>query len=227
MHKNKRIILTISLLTFSLKNFAIDEHVKQWLAINEQNTFGDHQQWHALLYSQLRFIDQAHPWQSLLLEGGIGYQLVPHTTAWLGYRWSGQDPYHQFYQENRLFQQSISQGKVDFGHLIFRNRLEEISRTNSNQMGLRLRERLSIEINHIFLNHFFPMTYDEVFFQLNHPNYMPVTFLGENRLFLGFNLYESQKTWWEIGYINQYQIHTPQQPQNQMSHILSITYNFS
>jgi hypothetical protein len=222
--KHQNIIILSAFL--SIPNaFALEQNDKQWFAVNAQQSWGE--KWYSFIFSQARFVDEAHPWQAILLEGGLGYKLTTDKSIWLGYRWTGRNPYNGFYQENRLFQQIIWNKKLNTSQrFISRTRLEEITLSNINQIGLRLRQRFALEINHAFFKDLFPFLYEEVFFQLNHPVYMPRTLIGENRLFLGFNLYLTKKTWWEIGYINQYQIKTPLQTQNQMSHILSFTYNF-
>jgi hypothetical protein len=220
--------LAIFTLFLSFPTLALNQYAKQWIAINTQQNYGENTRWSTFFYSQLRFIDQDHPWQSVLMEGGIGYNLTTAKKIQFGYRWTGQNPYNNFHQQNRLFQQYVFQTQFSvLNYLSNRARLEEISESNNNQIGLRFREKLAIEINHQLASNTFPFFYDEVFFQLNHPNYMPHTLIGENRLFLGFNLYRSKKSWWEIGYINQYRIRTPQQTQNEMSHILSFTYNIT
>jgi len=210
----------------SSKALALNQYAKQWFGISVQHTIDKNKQWHSFLYSQLRIIDQSHPVESGLLEGAIGYQLPNEKNIWMGYRLTGRNPSNGFYEENRLFQQIISQHPTDLYRFILRTRLEEIARTDSCQIALRLRERLAIEARQSSWRNASLFAYDEVFFQLNHPTFMTSAFLGENRLFLGFNLRTSQSTWWEIGYINQYQVHTPQQSQNRMSHIITLTYNF-
>lgn len=227
--KNKfKLGLILFFSQFYSNSFALEQEVKQWVAINHEQAFGCEKKYLAFIYSQLRLVDEDRPWQAGLIEGGLGYKLADHHTIWVGYRWSGHDPFNQFFQENRLFQQIILQKKTDAEHrLIFRTRLEEITRGNTGQIALRLRQRAALEINHAWFQHALPFFYDEVFFQLNHPDYVPKTTLGENRLFLGFNLMCAKNSWWEIGYINQYRIATPSQTENLMGHIFSVTYNIN
>ncbi|MCD6039179.1 MAG: uncharacterized protein K0S27_579 [Gammaproteobacteria bacterium] len=223
-----RSVIIIFLAFFIQNCFALQQNTKQWLGFSTQQSFGRNNQWRSFIFSQLRFIDQSHLWQAVLLESGLGYKLAADKSMWLGYRWTGRDPYNGFFYENRLFQQLIWDKKLTpFSLFVFRSRLEEITRSRTNSVSLRFRQRFAVEIRHALFENAFPFLYDEVFFQLNHPSYETQSFIAENRLFLGFNLFFTKKTWWEIGYINQYQIKTPQQTQNQMSHILSCTYNFN
>lgn len=225
---NKALIYLIFCVLFLTQNtFALEEHGKQWLGINTQHSFSKNPQLLYYIFSQLRFIDEAHPLQAILLEGGLGHRYSDHTDMWLGYRWTGRNPSNDFFQEDRLIQQIVSRKITTLSRSSIRSRLEEITHTNSSQIALRLRERITLEINHsIFNKTALPYFYDEMFFELNRTNYQPQNFIGENRVFIGFNLYTTPKTWWEIGYINQFQVKTPQQTQNQMSHILSVIYYF-
>jgi hypothetical protein len=225
MRKNYLLFLFIFIFTLSTRCFALDQEVKQWIGFNAQQKY-DNSAWRTLIFSQLRFTDQSHPLKVFLLEGGLGYQPNLHHSGWLGYRWSARNPYNDFSQENQLFQQYIYINNYISHNIIFRTRLEEITRSNDGQIALRLRQRFATELHYYIGRNTLPFIYDELFFQLNHPNYMPHTFLGENRLFLGVNLRHSQLAWWEIGYINQYQVRTPQQSQNIMSHVISVNYNF-
>ncbi len=211
----------------SRASFATDQNAKLWLGVNYNLPPKPASVWRSYLYAQLRLIDKTPVLQTTLMEGAVGYLTTAQHSFWLGYRWSGHNPDAGFSEENRLFQQSIFQNKTPSYHLILRSRLEEMTRSDDHQLALRFRERFAIEIEHRLFKNAVPFFYDEIFFQLNHPNYMPHTFIGQNRLFLGFNLYSAKTTWWEIGYINQYQTHTPTQSQNEMGHIISVTYNFS
>lgn len=222
----KKIIL-LWFLFYSSASWSLDENEKLWLGLNYQHTVKSNPKWHTFLFSQFRFINRSHPLQSFLMEGGVGYQFLMNTTVWFGYRWTGHNPNNDFYQENRWFQQLMSQKRLrDLSSFLLRTRFEEIQFSNRSPVAFRLRERLAYEVAYRFFEKIFPFCYEEIFLQLNHTNYTSATLLSENRLFVGFNFYRGNKTWWEIGYLNQYLVHTPFFPQNQMNHTLSITYNF-
>lgn len=217
-----------AILLASKNSFSLEQNENLWLAINSQLKLSNDEKWLSYIYSQTRFINQDHPWQLVLLEGGIGYKLPTTTSIWLGYRWSGRNPFNNFSEENRLIQQVLYPIKADFFKTIIRTRLEESQYTNQSPMSLRLRERIAFELNQpLFFSKIFPVIYDEVFFRLNKTDYTSNAFISQNRLFLGFNLRYSTTAWWEIGYINQFQMNTPQNNQNQINHILSVTYNFT
>ena len=172
------------LLFFSLNCFAFTQNEKLWLGANWKQTLTDH--WSTYIFSQLRFINESHPWQMGLLEGGIGYHFIKNQSFWIGYRWSGHNPYNGFYQENRLFQQSINELHLVPSDIVFRTRLEEVERENSRQISIRLRQRLSLIINHELKPHVKPFLYEEIFFQLHPTDYTTNKLISENRIFVGF-----------------------------------------
>lgn len=225
MKKSNGLALAICLL-FATDCMALTENEKLWLGVNLQQVHGQDNQWLSFLFAQIRLINESHPLQTGLVEGAIGYRMFKQGSIWLGYRWSGHDPSNGFSQENRLFQQVTLEARLEEDHrIISRLRLEEIERSTSNQIALKLRERLALEIGNKILGSTKPYFYDEIFLQLNHTNFTSNKLITENRLFLGFNIYTPKKSWWEVGYINQYQMRTPFNTANSMSHVASITYN--
>lgn len=220
----KRIILLLILFIVMQSVRATEHRNELWLAGDTQNQINE--KWLYGLYSQLRVVNQSHPLEDIILEARIGYQITDNKSAWLGYRWTGHDPNNGFYQDNRLFQQIIWQINQNSNQkLASRTRLEEIKRSNQSQMSYRARERISIALLESNLKTINPYFYDEVFFQLNRTNYSAQQLFSENRLFVGMNVKTTRNAYWEIGYINQYKVRT-ETSQNQVNHILSITYNY-
>ena len=223
-----RIIICFVFLYNSLQTaYALEQHEKICAGVSVEQPFSEDKKWYYLLYTQTRLINESHPWQATLFEGGIGYLLIPRHRVWLGYRWSAHNPNNGFYQENRLWQQYVFLKEDDeIRRIALRTRLEELELTNQSQILYRVRERLSYESISLFFGALNPFLYDEAFFLLNTTNYSSNKFFSQNRLFLGFNWYLPSKNFWEIGYINQYEFNPQQNNQNQMNHILSFNYNF-
>lgn len=222
-----RLFIIILFFTPIQKALALEQNDKLWLGMDVQKPLSNNKKWLYVLYTQTRLINQNHAWQATLFEGGIGRVLSPNQSIWLGYRWSGLNPYNGFSQENRLWQQLSWRLKENNSYKIFsRTRLEESTLSTQSQVSYRLRQRVSIELFGSHIAKLFPLFYDEVFFQLNKTQSTSHQLLSQNRLFLGFKLFTKSSTFWEIGYINQYQWHTPSSPQNQMNHIISFNYSF-
>lgn len=221
-----RLFLFSLSLIHSVNGFALAQDAMLWLGINAKQSLTE--QLSTYVFSQVRIKSQSHPWQVGLLEGGIGYHVVKNQSFWVGYRWSGRNPYNGFYQENRLFQQIINEiNLTPCDKMVLRTRLEEIENGNSDKISVRLRQRVALLMERALITNIRPLLYDEIFFQLNNTPDTTNQLVSENRVFVGFNLYTShKKNWWEIGYINQFQVKRPQDSQNTMNHILSVTYNF-
>jgi hypothetical protein len=215
-----------SLFFISQQNvYALDQNKKLWTSFATQKPFTADKKWNYLFYSSLRFIDEDHPVQTFLLEGGVGYKYVPGQSVWLGYRWQGNNFNHGFYQENRLWQQMVWETKdLSLNRVLLRSRLEEFIRSNQSQTGFRLRERFFVEMPNLYNGCINPVFYDEVFFQLNKTDYTSHQFVSQNRLFVGFNYMLTAENFWEIGYLNEYLFATPQRSDNQMNHVISLTY---
>lgn len=227
IYKNILTLLMALLFIVSMNCHAFAQDEKLWLALNAQQKWGPDERLLSLIYSRFQFIDKSHPWQATLIEGGVGYEFVPEQSIWMGYRWTANNPNNGFYQENRLFQQWLWQNKLSELHrILLRSRLEEIERGDQTGIDVRLRERIALQILKPLFKHVFPFFYEEIFLQMNNTGYTSNKFVSQNRIFIGFNMYESKKTWWEIGYINQFLFSTPLNSQNTMSHIMSVTYNF-
>lgn len=221
-----KIVLTLFMIMLSSASDALNQYAKQWVAINIQQAVHENNPWQYLLYSQWQFTDESHPWKVMLVEGGLGYQRTSDESFWAGYRWSGVNPNNGFFQINRLFQQYMTQQRPDrLYQFAARTRLEEYKRSNSGEVAIRLRQRISLFVHHAITQETYPYFYDEVFFQLNHPAYVANTLVGQNRLFIGIDIFRTKNTWWELGYINQYIFRSPLQSQNQMNHVLSVTYH--
>ncbi len=226
MKRHKAFLLIITCFIIPSAALALDTYDKLWLGLNVLRPLSDDGKWLYMVYSQLRFIDQSHPVQMYLIEGGVGRRFIPEASIWLGYRWSAHEPNNGFYQTNRLWQQLLLDvNQSDAVRMQVRSRLEEIDHSHQSQPSFRWRERLYAEFKQFYYSMMNPLVYDEVFFQLNKTNYTTHQFVSENRLFIGVNLWHEARAFWEVGYINQYEWSTPQNNQNSMSHILSINYN--
>jgi len=220
-------ILFLLFIALSSTCYAYNQDEKLWLGLSTTRPLSADERWRYLLFTQARFINQSLPWESALIEGGIGKTIYEGSSIWLGYRFTARNPATGYNPENRFFQQFIARfdqnSKLEW---VYRARLEETERKYENQIAMRLRNRLALDFDHAIFTYYFPFVYEEVFFQLNKTDFTTHYFVSENRLFIGGNLRYSKKAWVEIGYINQYRMRLPGEAQNNMSHIISAIYNF-
>jgi hypothetical protein len=225
MRISKRIFLFIFSFLTVAPALALEQHEKLWTAFYIQKAVAPNSPWQYLLFSQLRLYNEHYPIETVFIEGAGGYRLNQQNTIWLGYRYSEHHPQHRPFHSDIIYQQHIwNVGIGESGRRMLRSRLQEVKRSNQTQWSYLLRERLYGEFFKMYAGFINPVIHDEVFFQLNKTNYTSHQLISQNRLFLGANFYVAPEKFWEIGYMNQYQFSTPANPQNILSHILSVTY---
>jgi hypothetical protein len=216
----------VVLLSIPLPVLAYVQNEKLWTGLNVLRPLTEDRRWVYLVFSQFRFIDQSHPLQIYLIEGGVGRHVTPAVSVWLGYRWSAHQPYNDFFQTNRLFQQALFETlNTGSARMLLRSRFEEVVQSHQSQPSFRFRQRIYTEFKTRYLGMMNPLVYEEMFFQLNKTDYTTHQFVSENRVFIGVNLWHQPHALWEIGYINQYEWRSPQRTQNAMSHVISLNYN--
>jgi hypothetical protein len=206
--------------------WALFQYGSLWLSINNQNYLSKDKQWVYLFNSQSRFVNRDHPLETLLAQGSVGYSLNPRQRVWVGYYWADFRPYHHDFQEQRLFEEFYWTLEDDSNSRVAtRTRIEENKFTNHDQVIVIWRQMLAREMMKLYFGHLNPLFYEEMFVHLNNPTYASRHFLNENRVFIGFNYYISQKAFWRIGYINQLVMGTPHSS-SVMMHVLAINYTF-
>lgn len=225
LHANEILWILLISLAFMSQAQAIEQNKKLWVSATLQKPLSSDTHWQYRLYSQLRMIDKSHPWQSIFLDGSLGYAFSPDSSLWIGYNWFGNNPGNRFFQTNRLFEQWVLRSPLQRSVLITRNRLEQSVRSTDQKVLWRLRERVTLLLPRAISHHISPLIYEEGFFQLNRTRYTSTKTFSENRAFLGFQWQYKPHFFWEIGYINQYLFHGSSDSQNQMNHILSVDYN--
>jgi hypothetical protein len=206
--------------------WALEQQTKLWPGIYLQKSLPKTEKWEYLLFTQSRFIDESHPWESTYFEGGLGYFLSKNHSLWAGYRWVGFDFATNFFHEDRFWQQFSWRIRESAQTLIFsRTRMEEIRYSNQSENLYRLRERITLEHLLNYEGKINPYYFDEVFIHANKPSYATRNLISENRLFLGFRYKTSSYTNWEVGYLNQYRFLSAPATPDRMSHILAVTFN--
>lgn len=155
---------------------------------------------------QGRFGENASRLSQLILRPGIGYQLFPSTSIWLGYAWIHSAPpfVTGTTQENRSWQQILWSGKSQRFAFTLRSRLEQRFLQNAIYMAWRYRQLL--KISYPFPNHerFSLIGMDEFFYHINNYNKKKDSGFDQNRSFAGLGYKINQQSTFEIGYLNQY-----------------------
>lgn len=155
---------------------------------------------------QARFGDDSSKLSQLLLRPGIGYQVLPTTSFWLGYAWirTAQPFSTRPIEENRIWQQLLWSKRFSQVTGTLRSRLEERFIQDRNHTAWRYRQlfRLAYAIpNHEQLS---LIAMDELFYHLNHFNIQRNVGLDQNRAFIGLGYKTTKVSTIELGYLNQY-----------------------
>lgn len=202
--------------------YALQGHTELWTSASILESFSKDSRFKYYLEPQLRFIDNTYKFNQALMQGGFGYQLKPDVLllGGLGYILTKSNSGNMFH-EDRIWEQISWTMPVSI-NLISRTRLEQRKLTNNSQMAYRLRERLFARIPFLHWNKHSLAMFDEVFFNLNRPDWVAPHFFAQNRAFIGIGTSLSNTTVIDIGYLNQYIISSPNSP-NQLRNALLLS----
>lgn len=177
---------------------------------------------------QGRFGDDTSRLSQVMVRPGIGYEINPNSSVWVGYGWiPTDDPFTKTpFNERRLWQQFSWKDSYSFGTLSSRTRFEQRWAPRvGDDTAFRLRQMLKISSPLSQAPAYSLVASDEYFLNLNDTDWSPKSGFDQNRLFLGigYNFDKNSKT--EIGYMNQY-INRSNTSVNLNDHILSINFFF-
>lgn len=154
---------------------------------------------------QNRIGDDFSQLSQLLLRPGLGYELTPFTSIWLGYaRIYTSSPFTtDAFDENRIWQQILWSKEFTHLHATVRGRLEQRYIPNNIHTEWRYRQlfKAAFLIPH-HEKHTFILN-NETFFHLNDFNHQNNQGFDQNRFFIGLGHKTSKHSTIEIGYLNQ------------------------
>ena len=156
----------------------------------------------------LRYFDDAGGFGQSIFRPGVGYQLNPNTSLWLGYGWINESPVsgNPTFSENRIFQQLLWSDKLGEFSVQSRTRLEQRYVETGSDTGWRFRQfcRAHREIQPE--SPWILVAWDEIFVDLNTTDWGQNGSFSQNRLFLGIGrkLNGPNSPRLEIGYLNQF-----------------------
>jgi hypothetical protein len=173
-----------------------------------------------------RFIDENPNFNQAVLKVGIGKSFDKNLALWIGYTFAPNQPVgsNYFNIEQRSWQQ-ISWNIINNHSLsiVSRSLLEQRYLTENPDVAWRLRQRLTLEPDSVldFLPEgTAPIIYDEVFFDLNHPQWAGSNTVGQNRAFVGVSSRIHKMLVFQLGYLNQYIVGRNSNVDN---HIISLS----
>lgn len=177
-----------------------------------------------LLEAQQRLIDKA---SQTLLRPGIGYNLTPTTSIWMGYAYIYTEPPspEPSFVENRIWQQLLWSRDYSHWTLTSRSRLEERFIQPVASTLFRFRELIKIVIPATTDSNFSFVASDEIFWHINDFDSWQKQGLDQNRFFIGFRNQITKTLHTEVGYMNQF-INVLNR-ENLTRHTLSINFFFN
>lgn len=221
----KYYLLAVSfLLIFNHSVFAeqISEHTKVWTSVQLTGSITIDKKWNYYLEPQLRFLDDKYKFNHANLYFGLYYQYIPTISFWLGgFRGYTLQSNNVSQQQYKLWEQVVWNIMENPRlKLINRTRLEERKNFIHSQIANRIREKISIVLP--IKNHepFFLVFADEIFIQLNQPSWVVDRTFSQNQASIGIRIPINKQSFYEIGYLNQFQYGSP----NQLSNVLYLNF---
>lgn len=222
-----KIILFSTLLVILCPALAVESYTKLWSSatVTSPIHFDNSDRFRYYLEPQVRFIDDRYKFNQFLFLTGLGYQLTPDTIAFIGPGWVVDKSLQgEVGHEVRLWEQ-LSWVALHNEQFILnvRTRLEERKNFDYTQVAYRLRSRAWLRVPLPRWSTHSLSLFDEVFFDLNHPEWVSPKFFSQNRAFIGIGTQLNQSTVLDIGYLNQYLLSKV----NQLDNVLLIAFTIN
>ncbi|KTC83600.1 DUF2490 domain-containing protein [Legionella cincinnatiensis] len=162
------------------------------------------EKWKYYFEPRLIVLNDRYGFGELHFYYGTGYQLAPNFTPYVGGAYFlSENTEGVISHENVIWQQFLWDiSKTDFLKISNRSRLEERKNTLYSEWSARLREQITLKIP-VKNTKYSLVTFEEGFFNLNHPSWVSDKFFAENRFFFGIGKELSKTANVDIGYINE------------------------
>ncbi|WP_058534543.1 DUF2490 domain-containing protein [Legionella saoudiensis] len=193
---------------------------KDWAVVNIIGPVSENSSFKYYLEPQLRLIDNRSVFNQFLFLGGLGYQFNPNLMFFVGPGWIlTKTPANKRQTETRFWQQ-LNWRIANDSHfsLQSRTRLEERQQSNQSQTAFRLRQRLWLRVPFKWRHYSFS-TFNEFFFNLNHPQWTSPYLFEQNRAFIGIAKQLSKSAIMDFGYLHQ----SIQSRQHESSNVLLLS----
>ncbi|TWT65146.1 DUF2490 domain-containing protein [Allorhodopirellula solitaria] len=174
-----------------------------------------------------RLRDDSGGFNQSIVRPGMGLSLNDEQALWAGYAWIRTSPIERSdFHEHRFWQQWTAAPSFGDFRLLHRSRFEQRWVEEGDDVGLRWRQLHRVQRVLSDTPQWSLIAWDEVFFNLNNPDWGARAGLDQNRAFFGFGYQRCShaRGRTEIGYLNQFI--NNQGGTDGMNHILSINYYF-
>ena len=198
------------------------ESFQQWMTVNALTQFNNN--YRAYLEINPRLMDGDSRLGALFVRPGIGYDVTPDLTLWVGYVLQATNTPHNnnYTLENQSYQQVTYRKTIENDKWELRSAVEE--RFLPGQVSYRSRYRLKYEYVFPDQKTWSIIGYDEIFFNFNDiQEYNIRAGISQNRLYAGVGFRFNPSVQIETGYINQQIWNSGLSDQD--NHVLSSTLN--
>ncbi|BCA96228.1 hypothetical protein TUM19329_25890 [Legionella antarctica] len=179
---------------------------KGWVVSAVTGSLSDDSSFRYYLEPQLRLIDDTYFFNQLLLLGGLGYQFNNDMSLFIGPGWIvTKTPENATTHEERYWEQfNWRVVNKPYLNLISRTRFEQRKNVDESRIALRLRPRMWLRIPFKNNSKYSFSIFDELFFNLNHPQWVSPRLFEQNRAFIGIAAQLSNSILMDVGYLNQH-----------------------
>lgn len=199
-------ILCCILALYSSVSFAIEHQDKSWSNFDITGHLFNSKKFVFDLSPQARYNFTHHVYDETRFEGALGYNISKTVVIWLGERYILPHA-DDSTRESDIFEQitwnAITKKTIT---LSSRTRLEDRKATQFPQVAYRLREKLTLAFPKAFSSSAGPVFSDEIFLNLNRPEWINQNVFNQNRAFAGIRFSLNKEVTFDTGYLNQYQL---------------------
>lgn len=221
----KRYLLLLLCLIASYAN-AMGEDYRTWPTLYTQGELPGQPRVLYSLLGQLRLYADGGIQQSNIMPG-VGYQVTKRVRLWGGYRWANNDTGDDETRpdiEQRIWERFDYEILHNTNYeLISFSALEERKANGFGQIALRFRQKFNLDVPKFSFYKFTPRTSDEIFIDINHPQWTANKTFQQNRFILGIVYKFTKVISLETSYLNQLQLLGSG---NEMNHIAYLSLNF-
>lgn len=215
------VVFSLATLTYSMQHYS-----ELWTSATIIGSLSSNTHFKYYFESGIHFIDDTYKLHSVIILPGLGYAMNPDLALFVGPGWSLTKSPTQgnVTHEYQLWEQiNWCIPSANYINIQSRTWLEEKIKSTAAGMAVRFRERVWVRIPFKYWPDYFFSTYDEVFFNINHPEWVSIDTFSENRAFIGIGTHLSKSTMLDIGYLNQYILASKYQDNNVL--LIKFTVN--
>lgn len=217
------VVLLFCMINPAMAGRSMDQNTRLWTRLKTESAFKD-SRWRYSTELQVRFGDDKRNFDEALFRGGVAYTVDESLAIWLGYDMHAlhDDDTGDFHYEQRLWQM-LSWYVSPSPYFDFESdtKLEERKSNGDSGIAYRLRQRFGITLNN-YSDFYAPVFSEEIYFNLNHPDWVGDDTVDQNRIFLGVDFKLSGGKALRVGYLNRIRFRSME---NILDHILYLSLN--